>query len=146
VFGARESGFYLRKFTWTKIVRHRMVPGTASTDDPALAEFWAGRRRKQKTPLGQAGLRLLQAQRGRCPACGDLLLHADREPQSPHEWEQWIKATRKAIRKHAITADEVPVGRSRHSPPDTYPLSPSTHHRHGRGPAPHTDRDSIGVA
>lgn len=111
VFGARESGFYLRKFTWTKIVRHRMVPGTASTDDPALAEFWAGRRRKQKTPLGQAGLRLLQAQRGRCPACGDLLLHADREPQSPHEWEQWIKVTRKAIRQHAITADEVP-GRS----------------------------------
>jgi RNA-directed DNA polymerase len=79
VFGARESGFYLRKFTWTKIVRHRMVPGTASTDDPALAKFWAGRRRKQKTPLDRARLRLLQAQHGRCPACGDLLLHADHQ-------------------------------------------------------------------
>ena len=83
VFGARESGFYLRKFTWTKIVRHRMVPGTASPDDPALTEYWAGRRRKQKTPLDRARLRLLQAQHGRCPACGDLLLHADHEPQSP---------------------------------------------------------------
>jgi RNA-directed DNA polymerase len=108
VFGARESGFYLRKFAWTKIVRHRIVPGTASTDDPDLATFWAGRRRKRETPLDRAGLRLLRAQHGRCPVCGDLLLHADREPQSPHEWERWIKATRTAIGKHAITAREVP--------------------------------------
>jgi len=108
VFGARESGFYLRKFTWTKIVRHRIVPGTASTDDPDLATFWAGRRRKRNTPLDRAGLRLLHAQHGRCPVCGDLLLHADREPQSPHEWEQWIKAIRKAIGKHAIATDAVP--------------------------------------
>jgi RNA-directed DNA polymerase len=111
VFGARESGFYLRKFTWTKIVRHRIVPGTASTDDSELVTFWAGRRRKRNTPLDRAGLRLRHAQRGRCPVCGDLLLHADHEPQSPHEWEQWIKVTRRAIRKHAITAHEVP-GRS----------------------------------
>jgi RNA-directed DNA polymerase len=48
------------------------------------------------------------AQRGRCPLCGDLLLHADHEPQTPHEWEQWIKVTRKAIRKQAITADAGP--------------------------------------
>jgi len=108
VFGARESGFYLRKFAWTKIVRHRMVPGTASTDDPDLATFWAGRRRRQKTPLDRAGLRLLHAQHGRCPICEDLLLHADHEPQSPHDWEQWIKVTRAAIRKHAITAARVP--------------------------------------
>ncbi|MCA1704039.1 MAG: group II intron reverse transcriptase/maturase [Actinobacteria bacterium] len=108
IFRARDNGSYLRKFTWTKIVRHQMVPGTASTDDPALAEFWAGRRRKQTTPLDRTGLRLLHQQRGRCPACGDLLLHADHEPQSPHEWEQWIKTTRAAIRKHAITTDAGP--------------------------------------
>ncbi|WP_344746560.1 hypothetical protein [Streptosporangium vulgare] len=33
-----------------------------------------------------------------------MLLHADHEPQSPREWEQWLTATRKAIRKHAIVS------------------------------------------
>jgi len=37
-----------------------------------------------------------------CPGCGSLLLHADREPQSPHEWEQWLKGLRKAISRTAI--------------------------------------------
>jgi len=40
VFGSRETGFYLRKFAWTKIVRHRMVAGRASSDDPALNGYW----------------------------------------------------------------------------------------------------------
>jgi RNA-directed DNA polymerase len=31
------------------------------------------------------------------------MLHADREPQSPQEWEQWLTATRKAVRRHAVT-------------------------------------------
>ena len=53
--------------------------------------------------MGTATLRLLRAQHGRCPLCRGLLLHADREPQSPREWEQWLTATRKAIRKHAVT-------------------------------------------
>jgi len=40
VFGDRDSGAYLRKFAWTRIVRHQMVKGAASPDDPALAEYW----------------------------------------------------------------------------------------------------------
>ncbi|MCZ4590196.1 hypothetical protein O4328_42410 [Rhodococcus opacus] len=104
VFGSRESGFYLRKFAWTPIVRHRMVAGAASPDDPALADYWAARRRRSKPPLGRGTLRLLQAQHGRCPLCRGLLLHAEHEPQSPQEWELWLVATRKAVRKHAITA------------------------------------------
>ena len=47
----------------------------------------------------------IQAQHGRCPLCRGLLLHADREPQTPDEWEQWVKVTRTAIRRQAITAD-----------------------------------------
>jgi RNA-directed DNA polymerase len=105
VFGDRESGAYLSKFSWTKIVRHQLVPGTASVDDPALAEYWAARRRRNKAPLDRTSLRLLQAQHGRCPVCKELLLHADHEPQSPEQWEQWLKVTRRAIRKHAIVAD-----------------------------------------
>lgn len=105
VFADRDSGIYLRKFAWTPIVRHRMVPGTASPDDPSLAEFWAARRRRSTPPLDTASLRLLKAQRWRCPRCGDLLLHADREPQSPEEWVMWLTATRKAIRRNAVYAD-----------------------------------------
>jgi RNA-directed DNA polymerase len=101
-FGDRDSGAYLLKFAWTKIVRHQQVQGTASPDDPALADYWATRRRRRKPPLNPSGLRMLKEQHGRCPRCGDLLLHADREPQSPDDWEQWTRATRKAIAKNAI--------------------------------------------
>jgi RNA-directed DNA polymerase len=105
VFGDRASGRYLTRFAWTPIVRHRMVPGTASVDDPALADFWAKRRRRSNPPLASTTLRLLQAQDGRCPLCGTLLLHADQQPQHPEAWEQWFKAVRQAIRKSAVTAD-----------------------------------------
>ena len=105
VFGDRDSGAYLAKFAWTPIVRHQVVKGSASPDDPALAEYWAERRRRRKPPLDNARLRLIQAQRGRCPLCRGLLLHADHEPQTPSEWEQWVKVTRTAIRRQAITVD-----------------------------------------
>jgi RNA-directed DNA polymerase len=137
VFGDRETGAYLAKFAWTKIVRHQMVKGGASVDDPALAEYWAARRRKGKPPLSPIGLRLLERQHGRCPLCGDLLLHADREPQSPREWEQWLKVTRTAIRRNAITADP---GLARPDEPATFRLIHTHCHRWqpastGSGPA-----------
>jgi RNA-directed DNA polymerase len=103
VFGDRGSGAYLTRFAWTKIVRHPMVRGTSSPDDPALAEYWAARRRRGiPRPIDAATLRLLQSQHGRCPCCGQLLLDADRPPQTPREWEQWLAAIRKAITKNAI--------------------------------------------
>ncbi len=104
VFGDRDSGRYLVKFSWTPIVRHRLVAGGASPDDPALASYWSIRRRRGRPPLGPFLLRLLRSQNGRCPGCGSLLLHADREPQSPDEWELWLKGLRKAIRRTAVTA------------------------------------------
>jgi RNA-directed DNA polymerase len=104
VFGSRETGFYLRKFAWTKIVRHRMVAGRASPDDPALTGYWEQRRRRARLPVDPATWHLLRRQRGRCPLCRGLLLHTDHQPQDPGEWQQWHTATRKAIRKHAITS------------------------------------------
>ncbi|MFD7445816.1 group II intron reverse transcriptase/maturase [Streptomyces sp. NPDC059909] len=55
VFGDRDSGAYLAKFAWTKIVRHQMVKGRASPDDPALADYWTQRRRRRKPPLSTGG-------------------------------------------------------------------------------------------
>ena len=103
VFGDRDSGAYRTKFAWTRIVRHRMVKGGSSPDDPGLAQYWADRRRKGvPLPMDQLSLRLLKMQAGRCPCCGDLLLHADHPPQTPTQWEQWVRVTGKALRKQSL--------------------------------------------
>jgi RNA-directed DNA polymerase len=111
VFGDRDSGAYLLRFSWTKIVRHQMVRGTSSPDDPALAGYRTARRRRGiPRPMDIASLRLLEAQHGQCPLCRELLLDADRPPQSPREWERWMTVTRKAIIHNAIVmrADGIP--------------------------------------
>jgi len=104
VFGDRASGAYRIKFAWTKIVRHRMVKGRSSPDDPTLTQYWADRRRRSAPPpMDGHSLQLLQRQAGRCPNCRDPLLHADHPPQSPAEWEQWVRVTSKALRKQSLT-------------------------------------------
>jgi RNA-directed DNA polymerase len=103
VFGDRDSGAYLLKFAWTKIVRHQLVNGAASPDDPALADYWANRRRKgPPPPVDATTLRLLRSQHGRCPLCRCPLLPADQPPQSPNEWERWLNTTRKTISSQRI--------------------------------------------
>jgi RNA-directed DNA polymerase len=103
VFGDRagtdEHGVpHLVKFSWTDIVRHQMVKGAASPDDPDLTDYWTTRRRRVKPPLDSYNLRLLTRQDGRCPLCKDHLLIADQPPQSPREWERWwLSVTRRAI-------------------------------------------------
>jgi RNA-directed DNA polymerase len=109
VFGDRDSGRYLPKFAWTRIVRHQMVKGGASPDNPALTDYWAERRAKTPPPtIGRAGWRLYEAQDGRCPLCGDWLLPVDDMPQTPREWEQWQATTRKTIIHIATRKDGTP--------------------------------------
>jgi RNA-directed DNA polymerase len=109
VFSDRASGVYLLKFSWTRIVRHQMVKGGASPDDPALAEYWAERRAKTPPPsIGKTGLRPYRTQEGRCPLCGDWLLPAGNPPQTPREWEQWLATNRKTIIKIAMRKDGTP--------------------------------------
>jgi RNA-directed DNA polymerase len=100
---------YLIRFSWTDIVRHQMVAGMASPDDPDLASYWTARRRRVKPPLDNYTLRLLDRQRGCCPLCTDLLLTADQPPQSPREWERWwLTVTRKAIAHDYLVHDGRP--------------------------------------
>ena len=104
VFGDRDTGAYLVKFSWTAIERHVPVKGAASPDDPALAAYWAKRREKIKPPLDRYTLRLLTAQHGLCPLCGDYLLSSDQPPRSPQQWETWwLSITRKAIAASYLT-------------------------------------------
>ena len=44
---------YLLKFSWTNIVRHQMVTGAASPDDPALTDYWAAPAEEGQGPAGQ---------------------------------------------------------------------------------------------
>jgi RNA-directed DNA polymerase len=69
VFGDHVTGSHLVKFSWTGSVRHTMVKGGASPDDPTLTEYWATRRKRIKPPLDNYTLRLLTKQDGRCPLC-----------------------------------------------------------------------------
>ncbi len=99
VFGDRISGVYLLKFAWTRIIRHQLVTGASSPDDPALAGYWAERRARMPPPtIGKARWRLYKAQHGRCPLCGDWLQPADDPPPTPQEWEQWLATNRKTIK------------------------------------------------
>jgi RNA-directed DNA polymerase len=104
VFGDRDSGAYMVRFSSTAIERHVPVKGAASPDDPALASYWAARRKKVKPPLDGYTLRLLTRQDGLCPLCGDHLLTADQPPQSPEQWERWWRqVTRRAIAASYLT-------------------------------------------
>ncbi len=97
VFGDRHSGAYMHYFAWTHIVRHMVVKSGASPDDPALADYWALRRRKAPLPINNTTLRLFRAQDGRCPICKRVLFAADQQPQTPSDWEQWLTSTRTTI-------------------------------------------------
>jgi RNA-directed DNA polymerase len=113
VFGDRDSGAYLAKFSWTGIERHVMIKGAASPDDPALASYWARRRQKAKPPLDRYTLSLLARQDGCCPLCGDHLLSAEQPPQSPHDWERWWQH----VARRTIAASYL-VHHGRPGPPD----------------------------
>jgi RNA-directed DNA polymerase len=113
VFGDRDSSAYLVKFSWTSIERHVPVKGAASPDDPALATYWAERRKKVKPPLDGGTVRLLTRQAGLCPLCGEHLLHADQPPQSPDQWALWWhQVTRKTVAASYLVHDRRP------GPPD----------------------------
>jgi len=89
---------HMVKFSWTPIVRHVMVKGRASPDDPDLRAYWAARRRKVEPPLDDYNVGLLTRQDGRCTLCGDHLITPDQPPQTPQGWETWwLGVVRKAI-------------------------------------------------
>jgi RNA-directed DNA polymerase len=104
VYGDQQTGAYLHRYAWTKIVRHVPVTGRNSPDDPALAQYWADRRRKRKPPqLAPSWQRALRDQNGQCPLCREPLLYTDHLPDSPTQWENWYAAIRKAMTHQAIT-------------------------------------------
>jgi RNA-directed DNA polymerase len=85
VFGDKQSGLYLQKFSWVKIVRPTLVRGTASPDDPSLRGYWWSRRKINMRRLSTSDVLLAEAQDWRCPVCGrDLILDGE-ELQRHHK-------------------------------------------------------------
>jgi RNA-directed DNA polymerase len=78
VFGDKHAGGYLLKFSWFKIVRHHLVRGTASPDDPSLRDYWWSRRKINLRPLSPSDVKLAEAQDWCCPVCGrDLIIEGE---------------------------------------------------------------------
>jgi RNA-directed DNA polymerase len=72
VFQDKDRHGTLRKFAWTKIIRHRLVPATYSPDDPTLQDYWSQRRQCTHDTPGRAG-HLTRRQHGCCPVCHQAL-------------------------------------------------------------------------
>jgi RNA-directed DNA polymerase len=77
VFGDKRTGRYLLKFSWFKIVRHELVRGTASPDDPSLRAYWWERRRINIWHLNAGDRRLAVAQKWTCTLCGMDLFNGE---------------------------------------------------------------------
>lgn len=153
VFGARDrvddhgAVPHLSRFSWTDIVRHRLVQGTASPDDPHLASYWAARRRRVKPPLDNYTLRLLDRQSGHCPLCTDPLLTEDQPPQSPREWERWwLSIARKAIAHDYLVHDDQPGKRGRSDKDPTRLVHASCRRQIGKRRKPSTSTPHALVA
>src|SRR5260370_39067953 len=71
VFGDKQTGGHLLKFSWFPIERHALVKGTASPDDPRLKYYWMKRQgaKSKKLRLSQKNTTKTQTSRG--PASGE---------------------------------------------------------------------------
>src|SRR5712692_8054700 len=77
VFGDKQTGGHLLKFSWFPIERHVLVKGTASPDDSHLADYWAKRQAAKAKDLTFSKQKLAKRQYGRCPECGDSLFNEE---------------------------------------------------------------------
>lgn len=105
VFGDRETGSYLQKFAWTKIVRHTLVKGRASADDPELREYWTNRTRRRIYPKSdkKTNVYLATRQKGVCAWCGlDLISGAGYEPDNVRDWVKWFESSARTLNVHHV--------------------------------------------
>jgi len=83
VFGDKQSGVYLLKFSWFPIERHVLVKGRSSPDDPSLKDYWLVREKRKTKTLTPSKRKLAERQNGRCPQCGNSLFN-DEEIEKHH--------------------------------------------------------------
>lgn len=84
VFGNKRTERYLLKFQWFKIVRHVLVQGTSSPDDPSLREYWLMRRKVNIRNLAPSDVKIAENQDWACPVCRMHLMNGE-ELQRHHK-------------------------------------------------------------
>jgi RNA-directed DNA polymerase len=83
VFGDKQTGGHVLKFSWFPIERHVLVKGRASLDDPRLVDYWQKRQAAKAKDLTLSKQKLAKRQKGRCAECGETLFN-DEELQVHH--------------------------------------------------------------
>jgi hypothetical protein len=105
---------------------------------PALADYWAWRRRKVPLPINKTTQELIDLQDGRCSICGGLLFAVEDRPQNPRQWERWLTTTGATV-----------IGSAQRAPGTTGKAAPRLAHadcRRGTGPALHNAHAPSGLA
>ena len=133
----RGSVPHLIKFAWTPIVRHQLVTGAASPDDPDLVDYWATRRRRVKPPLDSYNLRLLTRQAGSLSALPRPPAH--RRPAAPVPTGMGTLVAERGPQGDRRRLPR-PPGRARHAGREPNPLD--TRLLPPRAPSPQTQEAS----
>ena len=77
VFGDKQTGALLLKFSWFPIERHVLIKGKSSPDDPALRDYWRKRQEANARDFTFSKQKLARRQKGRCPECGESLFNEE---------------------------------------------------------------------
>ena len=77
VFGDKQPGKYLLKFGWFKIVRHELVRGASSPDDPELRDYWWERQKVNANHLSAGDIDMANDQGWVCRLCGMDLINGE---------------------------------------------------------------------
>jgi RNA-directed DNA polymerase len=77
VFGDKHSGHHLQKFSWFRIVRHALVRGRSSPDDPDLRDYWWERQKVNAKHLSAGDVDMANDQGWVCRLCGGNLINGE---------------------------------------------------------------------
>lgn len=87
VFGNKQNGAYMLKFSWFNIERHILVARTNSPDDHNLIEYWEKRKVKQDKSeaekLNSKSQKIAKRQNYLCPVCNQSIFNGE-ETQIHH--------------------------------------------------------------
>lgn len=77
VFGDKQTGIHLLRFSWFPIQRHTLVKGNSSPDDASLKTYWQNRNQARIKEVSTSKQRIARQQKGVCPGCGESLFNGE---------------------------------------------------------------------
>lgn len=77
VFGNKQTGTHLLKFSWFKIERHILVKGTSSPDNPELRQYWEKKGKEKSSCLIPSYQKIAKRQDYKCPVCNESLFNGE---------------------------------------------------------------------